>query len=413
MAVATGVSSGRLDMMGGVADYSGSLVLEVATTAETTVTATFSSTPGTVALSSDGFSDADVVLQLEPLLAGKGVELPAVRKFLQGADVPRWAFYVYGSLAVFVQRTGWVPAALRISVTSTVPHAQGVSSSASVECATLKALRSLSGIAVEDLQLAHWAQAAENHVVGAPCGLMDQLSSMLGTPARVLPILCRPDACETSVALPDGVVLVGWPSGVKHSVAESPYLVARTATFMGKRMAEAALGYKVAHVTELSPSAVLRDVLPGLPGTIAGAEFTTRYGGVDDPLSVVEPSRTYDVAAALRFPVEENFRCGVALSLLKAAAAAAAPAALLRQVGELMQQTHIGYTSIGLGSPETDEMVRKLAALKPEAGVYGARVSGGGSGGTVVVLCERSALPLLERIAAATTFGTPFTGLIQ
>jgi L-arabinokinase len=182
---------------------------------------------------------------------------------------------------------------------------------------------------------------------------------------------------------------------------------------MGKRMAEAAVGHKVAHVTEFSPSAVLRDVLPRLPTTITGAEFTTRYGSVDDPLSVVEPSRTYDVAAALRFPAEENFRCGVALSLLKAAAGAAAPAALLRQVGELMQQTHVGYTSIGLGSAETDEMVRKLAALEPAAGVYGARVSGGGSGGTVVVLCERSALPLLERIATETTFGTPFTGFIQ
>jgi hypothetical protein len=101
------------------------------------------------------------------------------------------------------------------------------------------------------------------------------------------------------------------------------------------------------------------------------------------------------------------------------------------QVGELMRLTHVGYTAIGLGAHQTDEMVERatkeigVAGLSAGStrlscqqtivqlrhymtfftslllhliagGVYGARVSGGGSGGTVVVLCERSALPALQ-----------------
>lgn len=78
-----------------------------------------------------------------------------------------------------------------------------------------------------------------------------------------------------------------------------------------------------------------------------------------------------------------------------------------------MGETHKGYNSIGLGAPETDLMIEKLVALGPAKGIYGARVSGGGSGGTVAVLCERSALPLVEQLGKEITFGEAFTGLIN
>lgn len=439
----SGCSPGRLDMLGGVADYSGSLVLEVATSvfSEVQISAEDdASAAAALHISSENFvDDGTIALPLAPLEAAD-IRIADVRSMLAAAGAPKWCFYVYGSIAVFALNTGWRPkSSMRVAVRSTVPLAQGVSSSASVECATLRALRSLSGLAIEDIALAHWGQQAENHVVGAPCGLMDQLSSMLGQRGAILPILCRPDACEPPVHLPDSVALVGWPSGVKHSVAgESPYLVARTATFMGKRLAEEVLCRKLAFVTELSPSQLSRDVLPHVPATLTGAEFTAKYGAIEDALSVVEPDRTYAVAASLAFPVEENFRCSVALSLLRELASADSPAEsaaaagdasaatagdkskcrvrLLSQVGELMMQAHAGYSSIGLGSPETDTMVRQLAAMGPAAGVYGARVSGGGSGGTVVVLCERTALPAVEALARAMTGGgggEAFPGLIE
>ena len=74
----------------------------------------------------------------------------------------------------------------------------------------------------------------------------------------------------------------------------------------------------------------------------------------------------------------------------------------LAAVGECMRQTHRGYSSIGLGCAELDAM---LAALAPVPGVHGARVSGGGSGGTLAVLCDEAALPAVRALAERITFG--------
>ena len=63
---------------------------------------------------------------------------------------------------------------------------------------------------------------------------------------------------------------------------------------------------------------------------------------------------------------------------------------------------------MGLGSPETDEMVSAIRRLGPGRGFHGARVSGGGAGGTVVVLLDRSSLPRLESLVRRMRFRRDF-----
>ena len=83
-------------------------------------------------------------------------------------------------------------------------------------------------------------------------------------------------------------------------------------------------------------------------------------------------------------------------------------------VGELMRQSHYGYGTIGLGAPELDTMLEALTTqIGLEGGVYGARISGGGSGGTMAILCEKRALPAIVELATKLTFGKPFPGLIS
>ena len=410
-----------------MADYSGSFVLEVATHVATKVEAVLEeagAADDSVEMSSSDFGSVSVPLTPLRSAVNSGehaaISLPGIAAFLRECDAPFWTFYVYGSVAVFTRETGWVPPPgrrLRLSVSSDVPTAQGVSSSASVEVATLRALASLSGIALTQLRVAHIAQNAENFVVGAPCGLMDQLASACGSAGRVLPILCRPDELSEPIPLPPSVALVGWPSGVKHSVGASPYMVARTSAFMGRKIAEGVLGRSLKHATEISPSLFHGTVAAALPVSMSGRDFLSTYGTLEDALSKIDPDASYPVRAGLCFPVEENFRCALVKSLLESLASvpAGSPAyaSILSQVGELMRLSHAGYTSIGLGCEETDVMVGKLTAMGPAAGIYGARVSGGGSGGTIVVLLEVSALPALEALAEGLTFGTPFPGLIR
>jgi L-arabinokinase len=274
----------------------------------------------------------------------------------------------------------------------------GVSSSAALEVATLRALEKFSGKIFKGTALARLAQRAENEIVGAPCGLMDQLASANGVRGALLPIFCRPDTLLAPVKLPAGVIAVGWPSGVKHAVTDSPYATARAGAFMGKKLIELGTGRKLAHATELAPSEVRSLPEAVLPAAITGRDFLARCGGVDDALSKVEPARSYAVRAAVSFPVEENFRSETAVALLRGLNAPNREESL-RALGELLFQSHAGYSSIGLGCPETDAMVGAVRAAGPARGFYGARVSGGGSGGTVVVLLKAKALPALKKIA--------------
>ena len=288
---------------------------------------------------------------------------------------------------------------------------RGVSSSAALEVATLRALEKFSGRKFEGTALARLAQRAENEIVGAPCGLMDQLASAYGVRGALLPILCRPDILGKPVALPRGVVAVGWPSGVKHAVSASPYATARAGAFMGRKLIELAMRRKLSHATELQPADVRDQPLEVLPKKITGRTFLARAGGVDDPLSSIEPAKTYAVRAAVSFPVEENLRAEAAVALLRGVTSCNREATL-RALGELLYQSHAGYSSIGLGCPETDEMVDAVRKLGPAKGCYGARVSVGGSGGTVVVLLRKSALPELRRLAAKVKFAAEPAGLI-
>lgn len=85
--------------------------------------------------------------------------------------------------------------------------------------------------------------------------------------------------------------------------------------------------------------------------------------------------------------------------------------AALAHIGELMVHAHLGYSSIGLGAPATDRIVAEARRVE---GVFGARVSGGGSGGTVVVLCSEAAVPALRTLAVtlAAEHGVEFPGFI-
>lgn len=391
-----GEAPGRLDVLGGVADYSGSLVLQTPIRGTTRVKIAPTAGPRLRVVSEQ---EGAVELPLpdpREMVAEAGGVAP-LKDWLRAFDVPRWAYYPLGCLFLFCHAQDWRPeSGLAIEIATDVPNSMGVSSSAALEVATLRALEEASGRRFEGTALARLAQRAENEVVGAPCGLMDQLAAAHGVRRALLPILCRPDVLRDPVPLPDDAIVVGWPSGVKHAVSGAEYGTARTASFMGKRILESSLGRTLEHLTELPPS-LLDEAADVLPVSLSGSDFLGRHGQVDDPHSAVLPDRPYPVRAAVAFPVGENARCHLAEGCLRNSDGDRAET--LRAVGELMYESHAGYGSIGLGRPETDAMVEAVRRLGPSRGFYGARVSGGGCGGTVVVLLEAASLPELQGLA--------------
>ena len=138
---------------------------------------------------------------------------------------------------------------------------------------------------------------------------------------------------------------------------------------------------------------------------------------------IVEDETLYPVRAAFSFSVEANEQAEVSLLLLQSVVATAdfsrrkprrssqeqetwqvepraGELAALKAVGEMMFKQHRSYSDMGLGSSETDEIVAFLRTKFPHD-VFGARVGGGGCGGTVVILCKREAFPAIREAALA------------
>jgi L-arabinokinase len=367
MASSVGRAPGRLDLLGGVADYSGARVLEVATHLTTTVTA--------------APDDALMIgpVRLAPSELSKLAALPYEEVRAAIAAWPRWTHYVLGVALVLV-RHGVIDAPrARLAVDSDVPTSVGVSSSAALEVATARAL---GADRIEPLRLAALCQEAENHVVGAPCGIMDQVVVTMGRAGAVLPILCRPAQVDAVVELPPELEVVGVPTGAEHDVSGAPYRRARAAAFMGKRIVETTTSQRAAWVSELS-----RDAVAALPELLDGTTFLDRWGSTDDALTTIEPDEMYPVRAATTFGVEEHVRSSALLDALVRHE--------LDAIGSIMAASHAGYDAMGLGHPAATAVV-ELVLGRPD--VHGARSSGGGSGGTIVVVCERGALDDVKRV---------------
>jgi galactokinase len=110
-----------------------------------------------------------------------------------------------------------------------------------------------------------------------------------------------------------------------------------------------------------------------------------------DPFTKVRPEVVYRIRACTRYAVEENFRVNLFAELARGNAGFA-------QMGELMYQSHVAYTECGLGAEATDLLVELARQEGIQNGIFGAKITGGGAGGTVAFLGRHDARPAVNRV---------------
>lgn len=401
----TASAPGCLDVMGGIADYSGSLVLQMPLLEQTTVT---------LALHHDGLlrvkigwhdqQDSLFSVAYAQLLRNGEPNYDFARQQLAQMPGSDWVGCVAGCLLALQREKGISVTGVDVLVSSQVPAGKGASASASLGVATMKALTQAYNLSFSGVELPTLAQPLENQVAN---GLVSRLTSYFGERNKLLPILCQPDHVSPPIAIPAGVRFVGIDSGVRQTIGRVAYLNVRTAAFMGYSIlaqydgttpGELAHARRTGEWEHLLYNGYLANIEPSgfeeryanrLPRQLAGAEFLTRYETTIDPVTEVLPERTYDVYDATRHPVYENTRMqyfSLLLQHLPPPTDTANRERCLRQLGEWMFQSHQGYSACGLGDPRTDELVW-MVRKNTRNGVYGARITGGGSGGTVCLLC--------------------------
>ena len=415
---ATGSAPGRLDLMGGIADYSGALVLQWPIAERTRATVVRHELPRLRIASRDPAGRvraADV--PAEPV-CDPAVRFDELRRLLAADPATHWAAYVAGVLAVLVRDEGVrFTGGADIVVESDVPEGKGVSSSAALEAAALAALAQVERLPLEPRRAALLCQRAENLVVGAPCGVMDQMAVIAGRRGHLLALLCQPAELQGHVALPRGLAVFGIDSGIRHAVSGSDYTAVRVGAFMGYRVIADLEGLPVragdrpghVRVEDARWRGYLVNVGSGafqtydahLPNTLNGSVFLKRYGGTTDPVTTIDGGRCYAIWTPTAHPIYEHERVGEFARLLRDVDPAdeAPPRAVCERLGALMYASHASYSRCGLGSEGTDLLVQLARAAGPDAGIYGAKITGGGSGGTVALLASPAAAPRVRAIA--------------
>jgi L-arabinokinase len=150
------------------------------------------------------------------------------------------------------------------------------------------------------------------------------------------------------------------------------------------------------YLANVTPVEFERSYAKHIPERIAGGEFLARYAGTTDEVTRVDPERTYAVLKPTAHAVYEHSRVRAFAELLRE------PTGERRneRLGEMMYESHASYSACGLGSAGTDLLVNLVRESGPQSGLYGAKITGGGSGGTVAILGARNAEAAVRRIAA-------------
>ena len=408
---------GRLDLMGGNDDYTGGLVFE-STIREATFAAAQLRPDQIIELNNRTVSDAGWQGVLEVSWAEMADEA-AVKELVNRSANVRWTAYVLGNLFYLKKKyPNRVNCGIRLYMESSVPLNRGVSSSAAIEVSVMKASAAAYGIDLHGTELALACQWVENVIADSGCGIMDQIAVVAGKEGYVLPLVCQPCLPEPLIQLPEELQIWGIDSGVSHQVSGIEYEVARAAAFMGYKIICDLEKIRVTKDTESEIERYTDPIWKGYLANLTRSLFHDKYEDrlplqLDmhsflsghqfhaDPFSPLKEEVTYHVRANTRYAVEENQRVQL-FSELSGGASLSHSKRSFALMGEMMYQSHNAYSECGLGSKATDILIEMCRAAGVEKGIYGAKITGGGAGGTVAILAEKSAKTTIEKILRPT-----------
>ncbi|HEY9282866.1 MAG TPA: galactokinase, partial [Pyrinomonadaceae bacterium] len=336
---------GRVNLIGEHTDYNGGFVLPMALDRETVVAAA-------------ARTDARVLVR--SLNENESAEFD-----LESPGPPRrghWLDYVEGVARALIG-SGFALAGAELMILSDVPAGAGLSSSAALEISAGLALASLAGAEVDRVTLALAGQQAEHEYVGTMCGIMDQFVAAMAREGAALLIDCRTlEATPVPLDTREAAVVV-CDTRVRHELSTSEYNTRRRECERGVEL----LGEFLPGVTQL------RDVS-------------------------AEDFRLYE--ARLPEPIRRRCRHVVTEDERTLAMVGALGRGDLAEAGRLMYASHESLRrDYEVSCRELDELVSIARALGGV--VFGARMTGGGFGGSTVNLVRRAALDEFTRTVSA------------
>ncbi|MFC1453889.1 galactokinase [Verrucomicrobiota bacterium] len=350
---AVAYAPGRIEVLGNHTDYNEGFVLSAAIDA------------GVCTAVSAGEGNHCVFSAID-MGEETGCDLPAE----QPVKNPHWANYLIG-VTNLLGKEGRIERGFNSSFAGDVPQGAGLSSSAALEVSAALALSSFYGLKLPKIQLVKLCQRAENEFTGARCGLLDQISSLFGKAQSLIFTDFRSLEVTTESIGANACFLMA-NTEVKHNLVESDYNERRASCEQAAKYFASVLDH---------PVKALRDVSPD--------ELKKHSAGLD-PVILKRAAHI----------IGENERVLKARLFLKAGD--------MKKFGELMFDSHeSSRLNFENSCKELDFIVKIASGLKE---VLGARLSGGGFGGSAVLLVHPNHAEQTGRTissAYAKQFGTP------
>ena len=388
---------GRLDVMGGIADYGGALVLQAAIDRAVVVAGQPRNDQRVVIRwlqPTDGRPMSECAWPLS-VLYGQGECLVSPQQLADCFDGPscEWAQPIAGVFYALLEgrRLPHFAGGVSLVVDCSMPLGGGLGEGPACQVAVLQALCATYELQLTALEKAQiCGRAAE--VMGDPPGsLRDYLACLSAEPAGLLQVRCQPHEVLGTLSLPRGVKVVAVDSGVRND-AGTRQVDTRVAAEMGRHMIAvgtpqdrvgAVGGEYLANITPEQFVEQLRDLLPT---RLCGRDFVAQYGQVGDWVSHICPDRVYKVRSRSEHYIYENRRAEQFAACIARAGRTGRPEPLI-EAGQLMYASHWSYGQrCGLATVQTDQFVSLVRQRGPAAGLFGARITDAGTGGAVAVL---------------------------
>jgi L-arabinokinase len=236
---------------------------------------------------------------------------------------------------------------------------------------------------------------AHRSINGIVAGMASASAPLAAQTGCVLPIACRPFSLGEPIRLPDQAMIVGIHCGVRHPEAARKYAHARTTALMGREIIRRLRDARAREqwdgmLASISVTEYVEHLRDRLPTKLTGQHFLDCCGPLADEDATIDPQGTYKIRSRAEHHIYEDGRVRQFAERVSRAARTGQEQSLA-DAGELMYASHWSYGQrCGLGSIESDLLVNLLRQAGPSAGIFGARVSGRGAGGTVVALARRT-----------------------
>ncbi len=410
---------GRLDLIGGSAEYTGSLIVNMPTARHVCVGVQPRTDGMLRVVTTVGSADEEPLsiplTDLTPDDSGS-VDESKIRSSFHGvrSDAVRCALAAI--VEMMCERLIPVPGGgLSVAIGSDVHSLSDAGAASAVVAATLVAATGAFDILPDPLTSVVLAQRVENKWLDSPVGIGDAMCSLHGRPNALMRVRSDSGLRDDPIGLSGGFTVIGLDSGVKHGDALQKYARVRSASFMGQALIGRIIQHDGGghtnwngHLSRISIADYVERFRDRIPTSLKGTEFLDRFGETGDPLTEVEPSFAYKVRSRTEHHVYENARaCQFVECLARAIRRGGTEA--LAEAGELMYASHWSYGQrCGLGSVETDLLVSRIRRLGLDHDIFGAKISGRGCGGVIAVLMKpteraRDAIASIQRDYEAKT----------